>query len=309
METITRILSGVLIGAVAWIWFLLPARARRLFEGGWARLFDRLRWRAEVIDQNLEYARRANAISPSLDRLAAYRHMAQLFGEILFLFGPMKRFLKKEVVLEGVEHYRAAHAKGNGVILLASHIGNWETMAAKGAVDAGIEIMLVTKHLKPEWVHQLVERARARVGVSGTYEPRTFRDVLRQLKANRAVGFVIDQYTGAPVGVRVPFFGIPVGTQSAVALIAKRTGAPVLPVLNTLDRTTGIRTVRIEAPIDWQDHMNAEYAIALNTFRYSREIEKHIVGAPAQWLWTHRRFKGDLSPLRPGEWTAGRART
>ena len=66
--------------------------------------------------------------------------------------------------------------------------------------------------------------------------------------------------------------------------------------------------IQIEPPLEWQPHENAAYEIALNTANYASVLEGHILKYPEQWLWTHRRFKGDLSPLREGEWNEGRAR-
>ena len=53
--------------------------------------------------------------------------------------------------------------------------------------------------------------------------------ILRGLKRNHIIGWVNDQFTGAPVGARVPFFGVPVGSHTAPAALAIRTGTPVLP--------------------------------------------------------------------------------
>ena len=92
--------------------------------------------------------------------------------------------------------------------------------------------MIVTKRLKPSWIHEAVERGRSRCHYKATYEPRTMKDVLRHLKSGETVGFVMDQYSGPPVGIRVPVFGVPVGTPAAIATLAKRTGAPVIPVVS-----------------------------------------------------------------------------
>jgi lauroyl/myristoyl acyltransferase len=54
---------------------------------------------------------------------------------------------------------------------------------------------------------------------------------------------------------------------------------------------------------------DASFELADNTAAYSREAESDIYAHPDQWLWIHRRFKGDLGALRPGEWRQGRART
>jgi KDO2-lipid IV(A) lauroyltransferase len=236
----------------------------------------------------------------------SYASFGRLVFEILYLLGPMKRFVRHAGDLRGAEHWDEAKRQGRGVIFLSSHVGNWEVMAATGAVHGGMDILLVTKHLKPEWFHRAIEEGRRRCGVRATYEPRTFKDVLGHLKKNGTVGIVLDQYSGPPVGVRVPVFGQPVGTSTVVAMLAKRTGAVVLPVTNFKDGSK--RVVQVEPPVEWVRNDDPNLELALNTAEYARVLERHIRSHPEEWLWIHRRFKGDLAPLREGEWKAGRPR-
>jgi KDO2-lipid IV(A) lauroyltransferase len=268
-----------------------------------------LKPRLKVVDENLNIAfpGEHNAWARERLRIAAYRHLAFLVVEILMLFsGRMKRFVLRNVDVRGLEHWNEAKRQGRGVVILASHVGNWEIMAAAGGM-LGMDILMVTKHLKPEWLHRAIEKGRARCGVRATYEPRTFRDVLAHLKRNGTVGFVLDQYAGAPVGVRVPVFGVPVGTHTALALLVKRTQAVVLPVVNY--RTNDGRVViEVEPPVEWIPDDDANVEVALNTARFAATLERHIRAHADQWLWIHRRFKGDLSPLRKDEWREGRLR-
>jgi KDO2-lipid IV(A) lauroyltransferase len=272
--------------------------------------------RARVIRQNLEFAFPQDGKKREVLFREAYRHLGQLVFEIIALLGPMKKFVLNHSELRGLENWKKAREAGNGVIFLASHVGNWEIMAATGAVFGGMDLMIVTKHLKPEWLHRAIEKGRAACGVAATYEPRTLRDVLAHLKRGGTVGFVLDQYAGAPVGVRVPVFGIPVGTTSAVATLAKRTGAVVVPVVN-YRRPDGRFVTDIRPPLSWLDASgdgveagddHATWEIATNTAYYAQVLERDIYEHPDQWLWIHRRFKGDLSPLREREWLEGRAR-
>ncbi len=273
-----------------------------------------IRFRLSVVRQNLKSmgAYKPQLIVQEASLLkASYRHLGCLCLEILMLFGPkntMKKFLLKYSEVQGAEQANAALRQGKGIIFLSSHCGNWEVMAGSGGVLGKWDIMIVTKKLKPDWLHAQIESGRADCGVQGTYEPKTLKDVLKHLKNNKPVGFVIDQYSGPPVGVRVPFFGVPVGTALAVAAIAKRTGAAVLPVEN-YRMPDGNWIVSIRPPLEWKDHADSAYELAMNTANYTKEIEDIILAHPEQWLWTHRRFKGDLSPLREGEWFEGRARS
>jgi KDO2-lipid IV(A) lauroyltransferase len=299
-------LSLPLFYAFGWFLYLLPGRLRVALGSAFGAFLGQLKLRQKVVIQNLALAYPDDPEKQSAILKGSYRHLGNLFLEILLLFGPMRRFATRKVTITGGENWKKAHAQGKGVFFLASHVGNWEIMSAGGAVQLGMDLMLVTKHLKPEWLHQAVEKCRGRCNVRATYEPRTLRDVLAHLKKGGTVGFVLDQYAGPPVGVRVPVFGVPVGTTTAVAMLAKRTGAPVLPVVNYRE-PDGRYRIDIRPPVEWEEG-DPSTEVAVNTARFAALMEKDIHHHSEQWLWIHRRFKGDLSPIRAGEWAEGRAR-
>ncbi|MEO5968516.1 MAG: lysophospholipid acyltransferase family protein [Bdellovibrionia bacterium] len=289
------------------IYGVLPRRLQGFLGNLLGSLLHALKFRAKVIRQNLSFAFPGDIDTQNRIFRASYQHLGNLILEILMVFGSMQKFVLKYVDLTGKEHVQAAQKRGKGLIFLSSHVGNWEVMAGAGGLIAEADLMLVTKHLKPEWIHQGILRGRLKCKVRGTYEPRTMRDVLGHLKRNGAVGIVLDQYTGPPVGVRVPLFNTYVGTSLVLAILAKRTGTTVLPVEN-FRKPDGRWTVAIGAPLKWEEHSDANFELAANTAAYVRIIEKSVLAHPEQWLWTHRRYKGDLTPLRTGEWNEGRAR-
>lgn len=292
----------VVLKSLGWLYYGAPRWLRRAWVEGIARFLNALEWRGKVIRQNFSIA---FGEQQKVSLLDAYRQMAHLVVEILMLLGPLRHFIKNESELLGVEHWQEAIAQGKGALFLSSHVGNWEVMSGTGAMKGKMDLLIVTKRLKPEWLHHAIEKGRLACGYRGTYEPRTMKDILAQLKKKLTVGFVLDQYAGPPVGIRVPFFGVPVGTHSVVALVAKRSGAPVLPVVNYRLPDGRFRVI-IEPPLEWIANGDPEKEIALNTAHYTAVIERHVKTYPKQWLWTHHRFKGDLSPLREEEWSHGR---
>ncbi len=313
----SNLVGSLILGLLkvkAWGYYLLPAPLKTTVASMLGGILRAFKLRHRVVLENLRIAfpgedADSAARRESLFR-SAYFHLALLILEILMLLGPMRRYASKKVELRGLDHWKKAKTLGKGVVMLSSHVGNWEVMLAGGGV-LGIDIMMVTKHLKPEWLHQAIEKGRLKCGVRATYEPRTFRDVLKHLKLNGTVGFVLDQYAGPPVGVRVPVFGVPVGTNTVVAMLARRTGAPVLPVVNYRTPEGGF-VVEIFPPLELsfqgtaEEDQNRELAEA--TAKFASVLETHIVAQPEQWLCIHRRFKGDLSPLKPDEWSRGRSR-
>ncbi len=300
MDSALYLIFRSLFFALGWIFFLLPGRVRLLAGNALGFFLQRLGLRKKVIAENLARVFPGDSAKQVALFRDAYRHLGNLILEFFFVFGPMPAFVARRREVKGDEHWIAAKKTGRGVIFLASHLGNWEIMGAVGGQIHFRELLFVTKRLKPAWFHRLVENARASYGVSGTYEPRTLKDVLSALKKNRTVGFVQDQYVGPPTGIRVPFFGVHVGTSRVVATLAKRTGAVILPVYN-LRRDDGSYIIVIEPALPWITDTDPERELRLNTEAYTARIEAQIRMHPAQWLWSHRRFKGDLGPLLPGE--------
>jgi Kdo2-lipid IVA lauroyltransferase/acyltransferase len=277
---------------------LLP---QPVFQFCGRRLGDLLRicgFRRHIIDENLT---RAFPQQPAAERTqlirANYYHYGILFLEFLQSFGPYERFIAKSVEVEGGEHLAYALTLGKGALVFTAHLGNWELLPVAGGYILGHPVTMVTKHLKPEWLHKFVESERNKVRVKMAFEPRTMPIVLRALKNNEVVGFVVDQYMGAPFAARVPFFGVPVGSQIALATIAARTGAAVLPAY-VARMENGKYKVKFEAPLPLLDgNGDRDRAVIENTAKYVKWSEERIRQYPAQWLWIHRRWKGDLSPL------------
>jgi KDO2-lipid IV(A) lauroyltransferase len=71
----------------------------------------------------------------------------------------------------------------------------------------------------------------------------------------------------------------------------------------------GTFEVEIGEEIPWIAHADPQFEIGRNTAGYVQVLEEAIRRHPEQWLWTHRRFKGDLSLGTEGEWEQGRPRT
>jgi KDO2-lipid IV(A) lauroyltransferase len=306
---------GILIVPMLWIlaWFiyLLPSPLRLGLGVALGELLRILRFRAKVVQGNLDIARKAQIFSEKVTlgqvRREFYRHFGKLIIEALILFGPFKRFCLRTCEIRGFENWQRAHDLGNGVIFLSSHVGNWEIMAASPVLQENVDVLLVTKHLKPEWFHRAIESSRQRCGVKATYEPKTFGDVLTHLKNKGSVGIVLDQYAGPPVGMRVPFFGVPVGTHTLVALLAKRTGAPVVPAVS-YRLSNGQYVLEMRPAVPWISGESLKQELGLNTAAYAKILEGDVRQHPSQWLWTHRRFKGNLGPLTEQEWKKGRSR-
>jgi Kdo2-lipid IVA lauroyltransferase/acyltransferase len=117
-------------------------------------------------------------------------------------------------------------------------------------------------------------------------------DILKALKKNRGVVFVVDQFMGKPFGVESKFFGHTTGTAYGLALFAQKTKAPVLP-LSTFWGSDGRLNVAIGPVIDFSDIItdDKDKNNVLMTNRVNDVVADIIRKNPAQWMWVHRRWK------------------
>jgi len=81
----------------------------------------------------------------------------------------------------------------------------------------------------------------------------------------------------------------------------------VVPVVNYRN-PDGRFVSEIRPALTWKTCEDPRREIAENTARFAANLENDIYAHPDEWLWVHRRFKGDLGPLRPEEWIEGRSR-
>lgn len=223
---------------------------------------------------------------------ANFAHYGVLFLEYLHFFSPLPghyaRYARSITRVEGLEHWRRAHAKGKGVIFFSAHMGFWEMSGVEGG-KIGMGPMAVITTVKPRWLHELMERRRLSTGVRAAYRPGSMAKVLANLREGGTVGFLNDQYARPPMGEKVPFFGALVDTLTVVGPLAKRTGAPVLPVHVHRD-ADGWEVVVVEPELDVP--ADGAAAAALICARVESWVRAH----PEQWLWLHRRFKNAVWP-------------
>ena len=218
---------------------------------------------------------------------ANYEHYGRMVLELAHMFTPLPghfhAYVLRNVKIEGYEHWEKAKARGKGVLFLGSHIANWEFAASVGAIK-DIPITIVTRRLKPAWLHAWMEKVRLSVGVRATYQPRTIPTVMKALRDNGAVVFVMDQYMSPPMGEPMRLFGVRVHTLAAIAPLARRTGAAILPVLPKREPDGRVRII-IEPEIALSDDDKADNQ------RLADHVEGWMRAAPDQALWAHRRFK------------------
>ena len=107
---------------------------------------------------------------------------------------------------EGMENLQNALKEGRGVILMTCHVGNGDIGLSAMSL-MGMPMNLISKEFKARWLNDLWFGMRRRLGTRFISAEKSSFDILRALKRNEIVVFVLDQYMGPPIGVRTKFFG------------------------------------------------------------------------------------------------------
>ena len=249
--------------------------------------FDRAHRRLAL--QNLEAAFPGR---PARERAAIARDMFAHFGRLLTVLLKFSTMRPAEMLacveFEGEERVRAAHAPGKGVLLFTGHFGYWEINALVHAL-ALAPIAVLARPLDNPLLHDLLEQVRGRTGNSVIYRKGALRRVLRALGSNQAVAVLIDQHIQTADAVYVDFFNRPAATTSALAALALRTGAPVIPVF-ALPLPGGRFRMVYEHAVD---PPRADDPDALSDFtqRCTDVLEMYGRRYPGLWLWMHRRWR------------------
>jgi KDO2-lipid IV(A) lauroyltransferase len=185
---------------------------------------------------------------------------------------------------EGLENYHAAKAEGRGILVATAHLGNWELSAfAHALMTEPMHVMV--RPLDNPFVDPLVEHRRTLSGNQLIYKKEAARAVIKALRANEAVGILIDQNTTPAEGVFVDFFGKPACATSAFVKFAYHSGAPVIPGFALWNETCQRYLLHFLPKVELTGD------VQVDTQRIHSVLESIIRQHPDQWMWIHRRWK------------------
>lgn len=270
---------------------LVPRRLL-LFAGARAgdagRRLDRRHTR--IARENLRRAY-GDAISDAeIERVVreCWRHFGRITFDALAFPSLSAADAGKVVRIEGIENLRAAYAKKKGVLLFSGHFGHWE-LAGLMQGHLGFPLAVIARPLDNPLLETTLAGLRTGSGNLVVHKRNAVRETLRALSRGLGVAIIIDQ-DARDDGVFVPFFGRPASTTPTLALVALRTGAPVLPVFSFPEPGGAWRVVYDpEVPVEATGDRDED--VRRLTATCTAIIERQVRERPELWLWMHRRWK------------------
>lgn len=189
--------------------------------------------------------------------------------------------------------------EGRGFIILASHFGNWELLAATFTL-MGYSGAIVGKRIYYEKYNQMITGLRESVGVRTIYRDESPKEMLRVLKNNQILGVAADQDVESIEGVFVDFFGHPAYTPTAPVKLAMAADTVIVPAF-AIREGNRYRLI-LDEPLKPQAARGSrEETVREFTERWSAVVEKYIRKYPEQWAWMHDRWKTRPEDILAGE--------
>jgi KDO2-lipid IV(A) lauroyltransferase len=276
----------------------LVAAVVRLLPMSWVRVagacLGRGVYAVDAFHRRIALANLAHAFpsKSERERRALARAMFAHFGSLaleLLKFGSLRpEAMLAHVDSDGEERVWQAYQQGRGVLFFTGHFGYWEMQALTQPLRVR-PVSVLARPLDNPRLNGLLERIRTATGNAVIYRQGAMRKVLRELAANRGIALLIDQHLHTPDAVYVDFFRRSAATTSALAALALRTGAPVIPVF-ALPLPRGRYRLVYEAPVEPPREESPD-AVREFTQRCTDVLEMYVRRHPELWLWMHRRWR------------------
>jgi KDO2-lipid IV(A) lauroyltransferase len=253
--------------------------------------------RRRIVMENLQQAFGDRLSEPELRRLARcfYSHFSKTVAENLAMMVSSQRRIAGQVDVFGIEHVVKAAEQNRGILILTGHFGNWELSAVAAMLrfqQYQNRFHVIRKRLGLG-LEDLVFSRFHKAGLRIIRQTDALTKVFDALENNDAVIFIMDQHNVVgSKAIAVEFFGKEAGTNRSLALVARQSGAPVIPAVSYRGRD-GRHVMNFHQPLEWIPADNHREEIYLNTLGYNRVLERFVLDHPDQWLWGHRRWKLD----------------
>jgi KDO2-lipid IV(A) lauroyltransferase len=200
------------------------------------------------------------------------------------------------IVVHNEARLRDAASSGGGAITALGHLGNWDHAGA-WASTTGIAFTTVAERLKPESLFRRFLDYRESLGMevlplsgaedlSGTLTAR--------LGQGRVVALVADRDLSRG-GIEVDLLGQPARFPPGPAVLALRSGAPMLPVMSWYDADRTHLAIHAALPVDGSmgfresvQHLTQQFADALGA-----ALQEH----PTDWHMLQRVWTADLGTV------------
>ena len=279
-------------GRPAW-WVRLVSRLPWALLYGLGHFLAWLAWRVIPYQRQVAHENLAIAFpelsEPELNDLMGryYRGFSEVLVEVLKAWSLAPAELRARVQVAGLDAASELIKGGMPVLLVAAHQCNWEWMLLALSLDLGYPVDAAYKPLVDAWAEREMRKLRTRFGSRLVPAQELLADIIKRGRTPRAIAMVADQEPRTSEHKHwTRFLNRDTAFYVGAEEIARVTRFPVFFV--AMRRTARGRYLIEVHPLAARGESLPAGEL---TERYVRRVEAQIRAAPADWPWSHKRWK------------------
>jgi lauroyl/myristoyl acyltransferase len=189
----------------------------------------------------------------------------------------------------GEQHLRDPQAQGRGVVAALPHMANWD-WAGAWACATGMPVTTVAERLKPERLYDEFVAYRASLGMEilPAGDPATFNTLVQRAESGRLIALLADRDLSRS-GVEVSLCDRPAKMPRGPAVLARRTGVPLVPTTLAYDGPDLVLTFHEPVP-----PAEGEEGIVSMMQAVADRFTEALRANPVDWHMMQRVFVEDL---------------
>ena len=233
-----------------------------------------------------------NINETSIDQIIdnMWRNIGSIFGEYIYInkFSILDEE-KNKIVFTNKNNLQILKNNKKPIVFFSGHFANFELMA-KCLRELEFNIGAIYRPLNNIFLNPIMEFIRKKYICSIQIEKGSAgtKKLIKHISTNNPLALMIDQRLSS--SIRVPFFNQPATTTTTPAQLSIKYDALLVPVfLKRLKKTN--YEFFIEEPLIVKKTNNYEKDVFNITEIMNKKIEEFIKVDPANWLWSHDRWK------------------
>lgn len=222
---------------------------------------------------------------------AAYENLGITLVELLAFPTYSKLQLEQFISIKNSHILTEQYKKGESMLLLSGHYGNWELLAFGVAAILDIPFSIVVKQQQNSSSDKILNQYRVLKNNSVIPMHSAARSILAKIKKGEAIAMLTDQAADPTKDIFVDFFGRPAVTFEAPAYLSIKYQIPI--VFGVAKRLlSGKYEVVLHKLMPTTNEVTPESVREL-TQQHTSLLEDVIREDPSQWSWQHKRWKYD----------------
>lgn len=249
-------------------------------------------YRRKVVWENLQHAFPEKS-EPEIRSIARdfYRNLADVMLETLKLLSISAPALKRRMRHTNPEVIPEMIAHGGGGIAIFAHYANWEWLGAGMGLQLPFSTVGVYKTQTNRLADRLMLHIRTRLGNEMITMEQTYRESITRLQEPCYIAFLGDQVPNPqPKLYFSALLGRPAAVQLGIATICLKLNVPLYYFDIHRERRGYYAVTLRKVPHEDLMPFSKESCHAL-TDRHVAMLEGILKARPADWLWSHRRWK------------------